>query len=145
MVTTKVTQAVKTIIARLDPGEDVLETLESLVLEHNVHAGHMMLIGAISGATLGYFDIHKKEYRSFTISEDLEVTSCIGNVAFTKDGTPIVHAHMVVADEKGASYSGHLMKGCIVSVTIEVVLTVLGGELLRVVDDRFGLNLLKLH
>lgn len=144
MVATKSTRSVKTIIARLDPGEDVLETLENLVMENNIRAGYLMLIGAISGATLGYFDIHKKEYKSFTIAEDLEVTSCSGNVAFTEDGTPVVHAHMVVADENGKSYSGHLMKGCKVSVTIEVVLTVLDGELSRAVDSRFGLNLLKL-
>jgi len=144
MVTTKSTRAVKTIIARLDPGEDILETLEDLVMENNVRAGHLMLIGAISGATLGYFDIHKKEYKSFTISEDLEVTSCSGNIAFTEDGTPVVHAHMVVGDKNGKSYSGHLMKGCKVSVTIEVVLTVLDGELSRAADSRFGLNLLKL-
>ncbi len=144
MVTTKVTRSVKTVIARLDPGEDILEAIEKLVVEHNIRAGHLMLIGAISGATLGYFDIHKKEYKSFTLAEDLEVTSCIGNVAFTEEGTPIVHAHMVVADEKGTSYSGHLMKGCKVSVTIEIILTVLDGELLRAADNRFGLNLLKL-
>ncbi len=53
MVSTQTTHVVKTIVARMDPGEDILETLESLVLKNNIGAGHLMLIGAISGATLG--------------------------------------------------------------------------------------------
>lgn len=144
MVSVKIAQSVKTIIARLHPGDDILESLENLVLEHNVRAGHLALIGAISGATLGYFDVHRREYLSFTISEDLEVTSCTGNIAYSEDGKPVVHAHMVVADEKGKSYSGHLMRGCKVSVTIEIILTVLDGELRRSIDSATGLNLLDL-
>ncbi|MCK5240467.1 MAG: DNA-binding protein [Candidatus Thorarchaeota archaeon] len=128
----------------MEPGEDILETLESIVLKDNITAGHLMLIGAISGATLGYFDLETQEYKTFTVDEDLEVTSCIGNIASSQDGTPVVHAHLVVADEKGTSYSGHLMKGCKVSVTIEVIITVLEGDLKRAVDDKTGLNLLSL-
>ena len=144
MVSTQTTHVVKTIVARMEPGEDILETLESLVLKENIGAGHLMLIGAISGATLGYFDLETQEYKIFKVDEDLEVTSCIGNIASSQDGTPVVHAHLVVADEKGTSYSGHLMKGCKVSVTIEVIITVLEGDLKRAVDDKTGLNLLSL-
>ena len=144
MVSTQTTHVVKTIVARMEPGEDILETLESLVLKNNIGAGHLMLIGAISGATLGYFDLETQEYKIFTVDEDLEVTSCIGNIASSQDGTPVVHAHLVAADEKGTSYSGHLMKGCKVSVTIEVIITVLEGNLKRAVDDKTGLNLLSL-
>jgi predicted DNA-binding protein with PD1-like motif len=144
MVTFQHTKSVNTIIARLEPGEDILGTLEILVLEHNIKAGHLILIGAVSKAKLGYFDRKSKEYKSFTMDEDLEVTSCMGNIARLDDGTPVIHAHMAVADEEGKTFSGHLMKGCEVSVTIEVVLTILDGELKRGKDPATGLNLLQL-
>jgi predicted DNA-binding protein with PD1-like motif len=128
----------------MEPGEDILETLENIVVEQDVQAGHLSLIGAVSKATLGYFNRTSKIYKSFTLDEDLEVTSCIGNIARLEDGTPVVHAHMAVADEEGKTSSGHLMKGCVVSVTIEVVLTILEGELTRGKDSVTGLNLLKL-
>jgi predicted DNA-binding protein with PD1-like motif len=145
MVSVQESNVVRTLVARMSPGEDVLETLESLVTRYDVRAGCFSLIGAIASATLGYFDVNAKMYRVLTLKQDLEVTSCTGNISRLEDGTPVIHAHMVVANEKGESFSGHLMKGCRVSVTIEVVLNVLDGSLVRVRDDKMGLNLLRLH
>ncbi|MFW9953180.1 MAG: PPC domain-containing DNA-binding protein [Candidatus Thorarchaeota archaeon] len=144
MVSIQKTRTIKTVVARMVPGEDILETLEDLAKKLEIRAGYLMLIGAISGATLGYFDLEKKQYKSFIIDKDLEVTSCIGNIAVGRDGNPIVHAHIVVADEQGKSFSGHLMRGCRVSVTIEVILTILDGKLERAPDSTSGLNLLNL-
>ncbi|MHA1907958.1 MAG: PPC domain-containing DNA-binding protein [Candidatus Thorarchaeota archaeon] len=144
MVSIQFTSPTETIVARMEPGEDILETLETLVVEHDVRAGHLSLIGAVSKATLGYFDRKSNEYKSFILDEDLEVTSCIGNIARLENGSPVVHAHIAVADEEGKTFSGHLMKGCEVSVTIEVVLTILDGELTRGKDPTTGLNLLQL-
>jgi len=145
MTSVKETRIIRTLIARLLPGEDVLESLEGLVVDNEIQGGQISLIGAISQARLGYFDLESKIYRQISIDEDVEVTSCIGNISRLEDGTPIVHAHIVVADESGKSHSGHLMKGCIVSITIEVVINVFEGGLLRTKDDLTGLNLLNLH
>lgn len=145
MVSVQESKVVRTIVARMSPGEDVLETLESLVTRYDIRAGYLSLIGAIASATLGYFDLNAKMYRVLTLKQDLEVTSCTGNISRLEDETPIVHAHMVVANEKGESFSGHLMKGCKVSVTIEVVVNILDGSLIRTRDEEMGLNLLKLH
>lgn len=135
----------RTLIVRLVPGEDILESLESLTLEQEIEGAQISFIGAIAGATLGYFDLNSRTYKSFSLMEDLEVTSGIGNISRLEDGTPIVHAHIVVADESGKSFSGHLMKGCIVSVTIEILINVLEQRLLRTKDTRSGLNLLNLR
>ncbi len=144
MVLVQNTAPNRTIVARLEPGEDILETLEKLVVVNSIRAGHLSLIGAVASATLGYFDRESQIYRSFTLNEDLEVTSCIGNIARTVDDRPVVHAHMAVANEDGTTFSGHLMNGCVVSVTIEVVITILDGELIRDIDPATGLNLLRL-
>ncbi len=135
----------RTIVARLMPGEDVLEEIEKLVLQYDILGGAINFIGAVRQATLGYFDLHAGKYKSFTFAEDLEVTSGMGNISRLEDGTQIVHAHVVVGNENGQSYSGHLMKGCIVSVTIEVVILVFDKPIVRSKDDRTGLNLLRLQ
>ena len=145
MTSIQETRVVRTLVTRLLPGEDVLETLEEIVESHEIRGGQISLIGAISQARLGYFELESKTYKQITIDEDVEVTSCIGNIARLEDGTPVVHAHMVVADESGKSHSGHLMKGCIVSVTIEIVINVFEDGLVRSKDKLTGLNLLNLH
>ncbi len=145
MVSVQETTVQRIILARLSPGEDILDSLENLVLEEKIEGAQISFIGAISCAHLGYFDLESMTYKSFTLDDDLEVTSGLGNVSRLEDGTPVVHAHIVVADESGKSHSGHLMKGCKVSVTIEIVLLEFANKVLRKRDERTGLNLLSLH
>jgi predicted DNA-binding protein with PD1-like motif len=128
----------------MEPGEDVLETIEAVAAEHGVKSGHVSMIGAISGAKLGYFHLEANEYRNFTINEDVEVVSCMGNISIL-NGKPMVHAHMIVSDEAGKCYGGHLMKGCKVSVTIELVIIETETDLTRARDERTGLNLLNIN
>ncbi len=124
----------------MDPGEDVLGTIEAVAKEHGVRSGQLRLIGAVSRAKLGYFHRKAEEYRDFTVDEDVEVVSCMGDIS-THEGNLVVHAHMIVADEAGKCWGGHLMAGCEVSVTIELVIIETEVELVRKRDDVSGLNL----
>jgi len=141
MVRSIQTESKRVIFARMYPGEDVLESIESVAKKHGVRSGQLSLIGAISKAKLGYFHREAVEYRDFTVDEDVEVVSCMGNIA-THEGKLVVHAHMIVADEAGQCWGGHLMKGCEVSVTIELVIIETEIDLIRKRDDATGLNLL---
>ncbi len=143
MVRSTQTEAKRVIFSRMESGEDVLETIEVVAAEYGVKSGQVNLIGAISGAKLGYFDLKANEYRDFFVDENVEVVSCMGNIS-TLDGKPLVHAHMIVADETGKCYGGHLMQGCKVSVTIELVIMETSMELTRAQDERTGLNLLNI-
>ncbi|MGD9395195.1 MAG: DNA-binding protein [Candidatus Thorarchaeota archaeon] len=129
------------IFARMYPGEDVLESIETVAKKQGVRSGQLSLIGAVSKAKLGYFHREAVEYREFTVDEDVEVVSCMGNIA-THEGKLVVHAHMIVADEAGKCWGGHLLPGCEVSVTIELVIIETELELIRKRDDKTGLNLL---
>lgn len=144
MVKSTITKSARTIVARLMPGEDILQSLQALADEHGIRSAQISLIGAIKHARLGYFDRHACEYRDFSIDEDLEVVSCVGNMSRLRNDEVVVHAHMVVADEKGNCHGGHLMKGCVVSVTIEVVIMELDADIYRDRDEATGLNLLDL-
>jgi len=143
MVRTFVTEATgKVIVARLEPGEDILKSIESIAADQNLSSGYLSLIGAVSKVHLGYFDLEAKIYRDFTIDEDLEIVSCVGNISrLEKDY--VVHAHIVASDVNGKCYAGHLMEGCKVSVTIEIVITEF-PEMKRARDEATGLNLLDL-
>ncbi len=142
MVRSLTTEAKRVIFARMEPGEDILRTIEAVSSEHGVRAGQLTLIGAVSMASLGFFDRESMEYKTFTVNKDLEVVSCMGNIASTHEGGLIVHAHMVVADQDGKCYGGHLMPGCEVSVTIELIITEMDDDVKRTRDEATGLNLL---
>jgi predicted DNA-binding protein with PD1-like motif len=125
----------------MEPGEDVLAAIENVVKKHGVRSGQLSLIGAVSKAKLGYFHRQAGEYRNFTVDEDVEVVSCIGDISTHKENI-VVHAHMIVADETGKCWGGHLLTGCEVSVTIELVIIETDIELIRQKDDVTGLNLI---
>ncbi|MHA1135240.1 MAG: PPC domain-containing DNA-binding protein [Candidatus Thorarchaeota archaeon] len=132
----------RVIVIRLEPGEDILKSIEKIVAENKLLSGHLSLIGAVSKVHLGYFDLHEKVYKDFTIDEDLEIVSCVGNISRLKEDY-VVHAHVVASDVDGKCYAGHLMEGCVVSVTIEIVITEF-TEMSRARDEATGLNLLDL-
>ncbi len=134
----------RVVIARMKPEEDVLITAKKIADDYNIRSGSLKMIGAVSSITLGYFHVEEKVYKQFTVDEDLEVISCIGNIARTEDGEVVVHAHMVVADVNGKCYGGHLLEGCIVSVTIELIIQEIVDTLTRKKDPEFGLQLLAL-
>ena len=136
--TTKATGRV--LITRLLPGEDILGSIEKIANENRIQSAHLNMIGAVSRVHLGYFDRELNAYKDFTVEEDLEIVSGIGNIS-KHDGKYIVHAHIVAADENGRCYGGHLLVGCQVSVTLELIITEI-PELTRARDEKTGLNLL---
>lgn len=144
MVRSIQTEIKRVIFAKMEPGEDVLGAIEEVARKHGVQSGQLSLIGAISQAKLGYYHRESAKYRDFTVDEDVEVVSCIGDIS-THEGNLVVHAHMIVADEKGKCWGGHLLSGCTVSVTIELVIIETEIELIRTRDDMTGLNLLHIN
>lgn len=145
MVRSNKTAVKSTIFARLEPGEDILQSIEQVVKSHNVKSGQLTLIGAVSKAKLGYFNRVTGEYEDFTIEKDLEVVSGMGNIARLADDSIVVHAHIIVADEDGVCWGGHLMLGCEVSVTIELVIIETDADLRRARDELTGLNLMDIR
>ncbi len=145
MVATTVRTIKRILISKIEPGEDISDTIERVVRDNGVLAGQLSLIGAVSRVRVGYFDVSQRRYHENVIERGLEVVSCMGNISRLEDGTPIVHAHIVVADENGVCYGGHMMSGCRVSVTAELMIMEFDETLTRKRDERSGLNLLYLQ
>jgi hypothetical protein len=123
-----------------ETGEEVIETLTRFAKERHISAGHFTAIGAFSDAGIGYYDWQKKDYLRNEIKEQVEVVSLIGDIA-VDNGTPKIHAHVVVGKRDGSAMAGHLLDGH-VRPTLELVLDDSSGQLRRRFDPESGLGLI---
>lgn len=127
------------IIGRLDHASDLLESLTDIVVKNNVRAGKIQAIGALYNAHFGFYDSHNKSYIWIDVDKHVELVSLMGNISI-KDGKPFVHAHIAVADEKGATFGGHLGPGNKV-FACEYIISPYDGELVRKLDSETNLPL----
>lgn len=122
-------------------GDDVTEGLLAFAREQQLEGSHFSAIGAFAEVTLGYWDLERREYQKIPIREQVEVLSLVGNLARGPDGTPRLHAHVVVGKTDGTAHGGHLL-GARVRPTLEVVIEESPAHLRRVPDESTGLMLL---
>jgi predicted DNA-binding protein with PD1-like motif len=129
--------------SRIFEGEDLAEAAKKRVEESGIKAGIFILIGSLKKAIIGYYK--EGQYMSIEFDGPLEIASCMGNIAVDEKGEIVIHPHIVVANEKGEAFGGHLMKGSIVGATAElVIIEAAGVNLLRAFDEKTKLNLWKL-
>jgi len=129
--------------SRMFEGEDLAEAVKRRVEESGVKAGIFILIGSLKNVIIGYYK--ERQYMSIELDGPLEIASCMGNIAVDEKGEIVIHPHIVVANEKGEAFGGHLMKGSIVGATAELVIIEASGvNLLRAFDEKTSLNLWKL-
>lgn len=102
-------------------GDEAFSGLLEFAEKYHVKSAHFTAIGAINGATLGYFDPERKMYKKIPISGQHEVIGMSGDIALYK-GNPVVHTHMVVGNPDGTTRGGHVL-AAYVSPTLEVMVT----------------------
>ena len=133
----------RTFVIVFDRGEEVASGLLAFAEAHGIAAADFTAIGALESVVLGYWEWETKQYRRNTLAEQVEVVSLLGNVAVDPDGSPKVHAHLVVSRADGSAHGGHLLEGQ-VRPTLEVVLVESPATLQRRLDPDTGLPLLAL-
>ncbi len=132
------------IFSRIFEDEDLLEGIKKRVKESKVKAGLLFLIGSLKEACLGFYE--EGEYKRIEVKKPLEIASCMGNISVKENGELIIHAHMVVSDKSGNAYGGHLLKGCKVAATAELMLIeALEVDLKRKFEDKYRLYLLNIE
>ncbi len=109
---------------RLSPGEDLrgaIETAcESLLAAADCKAACVISsVGSLSCAVLRF----AAEAGGTRLEGPLEMITLSGTIAAPGQGG--VHLHASVADAQGRVTGGHLMPGCVVRTTAEVVLALL--------------------
>jgi len=132
------TEEADRIVIRLDPGDRVMDSLETVREECDVTGGFFTGIGAVDEATLGHYDVEEQDYTERTVEGDFEVTSFIGNV-----GPDKIHAHIQLGKRDFSTIGGHFAGGR-VSGTFEVVVLPVETELTHELDERTGLDVFDL-
>src|SRR5271165_2279711 len=103
-------------------GDEAFSGLLEFAEKYHVTSAHFTAVGAVNGATLGWFDPQRKMYKKIPIEGQHEVIGMSGDIALYQ-GKPVVHTHMVVGSADGTVHGGHLL-AAYVSPTLEVMVTV---------------------
>ena len=131
----------KTIIARIDKGEEILTQLKNIALKEEIKLASVRALGATDDFTVGVFKVDEKKYYANHFTGDFEIVSLTGTIS-TMDGEYYAHLHMSAGDEQGRVFGGHLNEA-VVSATCEMVVEVIDGHVDRARDENLGLNLFK--
>lgn len=106
---------------RLMPGTDLLEALQRLTEANGFRAGCILTcVGSLSQARLRMPGLSGEPEVFKTFSEPMEIVSLTGTLC--PDGP---HVHISLSRRDGGCVGGHLVAGCIVNTTAELVI----GEL----------------
>jgi len=102
---TVLTQPGRRFMGRLNKGDDLLAALERLCQEHGIMLGEVRALGAVSRARVGFYNQEERKYYFLDFGQPLEILSLTGNVSL-RDGKPMVHAHVTLADAAGRAVGG---------------------------------------
>jgi predicted DNA-binding protein with PD1-like motif len=130
----------RTYLLEFHTGQEVMMGLLAFARKHELRAGQLTGIGAISDAVVGYFDPQKKVYQRIHEQGQAELLSLTGNLALYND-QPFFHVHVALGLRDGSTRGGHLFEA-IVRPTVEVVLTRYSRPARRKLDPDTGLPLL---
>lgn len=130
---------------RMAPGDDLFGTTLKICREKNVKAGVILSVAAsLQKAVLRNvwrfpdpFPIND-ECRIFTpLNGPLELLQMSGNVTQTEKGEPYLHAHVTISmgRPEATCFGGHLVEGCVIFSTCEMVLAELSDvSFMRLMD-----------
>jgi predicted DNA-binding protein with PD1-like motif len=116
---------------RLSPGMDVKEELERLVKQRGIKAASVLTcVGSLRDAIVRFAN----KPNGTMLKGPLEIVSLIGTLG--EDG---LHLHIAVSDRDGVTTGGHVMPGCRVFTTAEIVLGILTEAVFtREIDSATG-------
>ena len=129
-------------IAKLDDGEDLLASIDTLAGKHRLeNAVVMWAIGMVRDAELGYFD--GKAYKRTTFPEPLELLSLHGTYAGKAD--PKLHVHASGAGPDHRVVGGHVFRATVSTLNELCLWRLWRTRMDRVLHPKSGLKELTLR
>jgi predicted DNA-binding protein with PD1-like motif len=99
---------------RLKPGQDLFDSIENFVNENKIEAGCVLSsVGSLTRATLRL--ANRSTYNEY--DGYFEIVSMTGTVS-----TNGSHIHISISDGDGVTIGGHLVSGCKIYTTVEIVI-----------------------
>lgn len=129
------------IVAKLDDGENLFESLENIIEKHEIRSGLILSgIGMLRNFVLGYYN--GSEYQKKKFADPCELLSLQGSIS--TEGETVIHLHTSLADEKQNVIGGHLFEAEVCSLN-EIVIRKLDGFVLsRRLNPATGLKELQI-
>lgn len=127
-----------TVAVRLDPGDEIVKSLETVAKNEHITAGMVEGIGAVEDLAVGVFDLAEKTYRNFEYRGNHEINALMGNIT-EKDGAPYLHLHITCTAGDGCVVGGHLLRA-VISLTGEIFIRVLPATATRKYYGQIGIN-----
>ena len=99
---------------RLKPQEDLFDSIETFVKQNHIEAGCVLSsVGSLTLATLRL--ANRETYNQY--EGHFEIVSMTGTVSIHGS-----HIHIAISDGDGITTGGHLVSGCKIYTTAEIVL-----------------------
>ncbi|ATF48099.1 DNA-binding protein [Citrobacter freundii] len=109
---------------RLLPGQEVFSRLHDFIQQHQLHAAWIAgCTGSLAHVALRFAG----QEETTLLTGTWEIISLNGTLELTGE-----HLHLAVSDPQGAMLGGHMMPGCTVRTTLELVI----GELTELAFSR---------
>lgn len=121
---------------------ELSQAITSFCRDLRIEAGTITGIGALSEATLRFFNPLTKLYEDGRFAEQMELANLTGNIS-TMNGAPYVHLHCVLGRADFSALAGHLLIAKI-NGACELVITRFPGTIERYFDEETGLNMYKM-
>ncbi len=107
-------QRMKIFALRLRPGQDLRKEIERFTRERGIKAGFIITtVGSLEKAALRLAD----QNNASSFEGKFEIVSLVGTLS--QDGA---HLHISLSDSTGRSIGGHLVEGCQIYTTAEIVI-----------------------
>jgi uncharacterized protein len=102
------------IALRLKPQQDLKAELDRYVNQHRLEAVCVLTcVGSLTQATLR----HANQSTATVYQEHFEIVSLTGLMSLHGS-----HYHIAIADSEGQTIGGHLLQGCLIYTTAEIVI-----------------------
>ncbi|MBL0146378.1 MAG: DNA-binding protein [Chitinophagaceae bacterium] len=106
-------ESTKTYAFRLKPGQDLKEEIQKFVSERQIAAGW---ISTCVGSLTHYNIRFANQPNGSSDSGHFEIVSLVGTISVNGS-----HIHISVSDSTGKTIGGHLLEGCKIYTTAEIV------------------------
>ena len=104
----------KVYVFRLKPGEDLRKSIEAIVKEKNIEAGWInTCVGSLADYTIRFAN----QQQGTSGSGHFEIVNLTGTVSVYGS-----HLHISISDSEGKTIGGHLLEGCKIYTTAEIVI-----------------------
>lgn len=118
------------------------EEIEKMAQKSHIQAGVLLsIVGALENATLRMAGATPDNQEVKNFAEPFEIVSGTGTIS--QDGC---HIHIAISDKEGKVIGGHLKGGCVVDMTVEIVIGIFeDASYKRVYDKDTGFKELEIE